>query len=298
MNINNIVYPSLYNDMTHNDTDTESDTMSDTISDVVTTTSIVSVDNKTEVSEDTCKKIFIFEYPKKYSTIVVGVGALTAYMLLGHILSVLYHVFEYIVFAIMPFKIAVHVFSNRTECLDHESSTDQVQVTHEDRSNYMGLLLRQSLVVTVVRSLMILVAVLNTVPIVGTISHITYMSLLLLAICVQTPTTIMNRITVPVTKKIRFIKLDLHLERPLSEKLISMCSSRMTPLRLKSLNEIDNIMIKYDSNGKYSRKDKNRLLTALNSLDIGSLKYFKSLQNFLPIKRLLDVLYSVNGYLE
>ena len=194
------------------------------------------------------------------------------YLLLGHLLWFIHFLSEFLIFAIMPCKIALHVFSN-----DHRTSIDQVKErdsvtkltrghSRKIKTEYESGLLRQIFVVTLIRTFISLLSIMNLIPIIGLFSHYVHLFLLFLTILVQTPVTILNRILGSVNNK---LNTKLILNYPLHDLIIMRIVNHINESKIVSIKTVRDIMLKYDD-GTDDPEDKDRLLQSLNELGIGT----------------------------
>ncbi len=194
------------------------------------------------------------------------------YLLLGHLLWFIHFVSEFLIFAIMPCKIALHVFSNdHRKCVENEIQND-VETKETRRHSrkikieYESGLLRQIFVVSLIRTLISMLSIMNLIPIIGLFSHYVHLFLLFLTILVQTPVTILNRILGSVNNK---LNTKFHFYYPFHEIIIKRIISHITESKIIAIKTVRDVMLKYDD-GTHEPDDKERILLSLNELGIGT----------------------------
>jgi hypothetical protein len=220
---------------------------------------------------------------------IIGLmGFVVVYLLIGHIIAMIQYVIESLIFIIMPLKIALHVLSNDSDSVKAPDTTElqelklayrQSKKIKKIRTDYQGTLLRQMLVVTGLGFIMQLVPLLKMLPIIGMFSYYIRLLLIILIILVQTPTIILNHIVAWITDKIKFTRCDLHLNSPVSDKIIVYIknsingSNRSNGSKLSSIQDIRDIMLKYDRvefNPDDGKNDGEKLFAALDNLGINT----------------------------
>ena len=204
------------------------------------------------------------------------------YLLIGQLISWIQYISEILVFTLMPIKIALHVFSSDSDLRKHmdtmiteTNDMKELKIAHKQtkkikrmRLDYAGTLLRQILVVTVIRILIMLVPILTIMPITCMISHYIHISLIFLTILVQTPTTMLNFFISLITEKLNIRSHDFYLECPLSDKIVMWIKTLISDTKISSIRTIRDILLKYDGGADFSTEDGNLIIDSLNTLGI------------------------------
>lgn len=216
----------------------------------------------------------------------ISIILLILYLFIYQVLGIIHYISEILIFIIMPCKLALHIFSNTTENMNTdiniENSEDkkkykEVIKLKKMRANYTKLLLKQSLIVTILRIMIALLSILYIFPFTGIFTQIIYVILMSLIICVQIPTTILNYIIGIVANKFKFIKCDFKLSGPISEKLLSWIINYTNNFKKTSIINVRDIIMKYemsrDSNEEILTEDVDKLVYIMNSCGLNINKY-------------------------
>jgi hypothetical protein len=126
--------------------------------------------------------------------------------------------------------------------------------------------------------MIIFLPIINTIPLLGIFYRSIYIILMILIIIIQTPTTILNFIIRYVINKVDYIGIidntnqlnldSLQMDNPLSDKIINFIISRTSNSKLKPIQNITHLMIKYDKKNKIDVKDCEKIFEALDELGI------------------------------
>ncbi|VBB17747.1 hypothetical protein YASMINEVIRUS_210 [Yasminevirus sp. GU-2018] len=236
------------------------------------------------------ESMFIRLITNKMFMSVTGVGLLLMYLVLGQIMSFVRYVSEILVFTVMPLKIALHVFSTDSDLKQNIENTmaetsdikelkqayRQSRKIKRIRLDYGGTLLRQTLVVFIIRMLIMMLPLFEVIPFIGLFSNYVYAFLLFLIILIQTPTTVINSMIDVVAHKLNIRQHNLHLTCPLSDKIIVWIKGSIGDSKLASIRTIRDILLKYDERSVLLVEDIERLFDALDNLGI-SKEYLKSI---------------------
>jgi hypothetical protein len=220
-----------------------------------------------------------------------GAMLVLIYLIISQLISWIQYISEILVFTIMSIKIALHVFSYESDLRKHMETLmtqtndmkelklayKQLRKIKRIRLDYVRTLLRQILVVTVIKMLITMLPIFTVIPILGMFFHYIHISLIVLSILVQIPTTILNFFISMITKKLNINNHNFYLVCPLSDKIVFWIKTCICDTKLLSIRTIQDILLKYDKKTEFSIDDgdRDRLMDSLDNLGI-SKEYLKS----------------------
>lgn len=249
---------------------------------------------------DDIANLFIFKLlTNELVMLMLIVSIAILYTVLGQLFNFIRFVSEILVFAIMPIKILLHVFSSDS---DLKLNIENVMAETSDvktlkniykqsrkikriRLEYAGTLLRQISVVLMLNLLMKVLTTIEMIPFIGLFSTYAYSSLLFIIILIQIPTNLINIFIDMIAQRFNISDHNYHFTYPLSEWIIIWVKKLVGESKLSSIRTIRDIMLKYDCNIKSTindnntdndTNDNNKLFEALDNLGI-SKEYLKSI---------------------
>lgn len=212
------------------------------------------------------------------------------YILIGQLISWIQYISDFLVFTVMPIKIAFHVFSSDSDLRKHMENLmtetndmrelkiayKQSRKIKRNRSDYAGTLLRQILVVTIIRIIIMMIPILTIVPVFGMFSHFIHIFFIFLIVLVQIPTAVLNYLMSLTANKLNIKAHSFYMDRPLSDRIITQIKICISDSKLSSIRTIRDILLKYDERTKFCAGDGEQLMDSLNNLGI-SKEYLKSI---------------------
>lgn len=196
------------------------------------------------------------KYSNKYKFgIIIG---LIAYLLLGRVLGFIHSITEIVVFSVLPIKIVLHVMCNQNESQKY--------------NNYSNVLLKQMFLIVLIKTLISFIPFLDLIPIVRIISYPVYLILILSAIVIQVPVTMLNKMIGFIFDKIKLSKISSYIHvNPVYDKLILRITNMFDDSKIARLRIIRNIFLKYESDVPWNPKDVNKMSSAMNDLGINQI---------------------------
>jgi len=195
------------------------------------------------------------------SIMVSPIFALISYMILGQLLSLVRYFCEILVLIVMPLKIVLHVFSSDSD-LKHSientiattSDIDEIKQAYKQakklkqkRLDYTSTLLRQTLVIILIKILMTFLPIFELIPFIGLFSNYVYALLLTTIMVVQTPTTLINLLIDTICHKMNIKYHNLYITSPISDKMIDWLKEVIGNSKLSSIRTIRDTVLKYDN---------------------------------------------------
>jgi hypothetical protein len=254
--------------------------MSDVTKDVTTDiTKDVTTNITTNIASDLIKNIT----PNHVITGAAILMFFIFYFFIGHMLNWIQYLSELLIFSIAPFKIAMHLFSSDTELknikqeIENMKNNDinQIKELHkkskkiiQDRVNYGSALLKQILIVSIVRIIITLMSILNFIPFMGLFSIYIRVGLLIFIGIVQIPTTIINILISFGTNLFGLDNSnnDYYVTESLSNNIIQLIKNTIGESSLNSIKIIHDLIIKYENNDTFDSTDKEKIIKALNNI--------------------------------
>ena len=230
--------------------------------------------------------IFLKLSANKLFVFMFGVSLLLLYFVLGRIISFICYVSEIFIFTTMPIKIAIHVLStdsdlkqNIENMITKTSDIKELKKVYRQarkikriRMDYGGTLLRQTLVVLLIKIMITIICMFDTVPLIGFFSNGVYMFFLFLMILIQTPVMITNLLINNLAKKLNIKQHNMCLTQPISDNIILWIKGLIGDSKLASVREIRDINLKYDECSTLLVEDIEKLFNALSNLGISNSK--------------------------
>lgn len=218
----------------------------------------------------------------KIMIVISMVSILGIYLLIGQLIACVKYMAEILIFFIMIFKIGMHIFSSDSCIAQSPSDINLTEnknvkiINKKSRSNYTGTLLRQSFIIAVIRIIIVIIDIFDSIPLLNmfSIGNYVHLVLLVLSFMILTPTSIINSLLSKLTKKISFLNSNILLNCPLSDRIIFWIKKCIGNAKLSAVQVIGDIIIKYDDNTILDRHDGAKLLDALDQLGV-SQEYLK-----------------------
>jgi hypothetical protein len=225
------------------------------------------------------------------SLMTVIFGLIIFYLLIGQILGFLQYISEIIIFTIMPIKIAIHIFSSNEDLKkfpktdDHREQKNQylcAKKLNRVRLDYTGVLLRQIFIVQSIKFMIQLLPFIGAIPIISIITPYIHLMLLVLALFVQIPVSMLNHIMSRITDKMKLFGYELRSNYLLSDKIVLAVKRNIGEQKLVALREIRDVTIKCDEGIGFDETDKKNVISSLDCLGININGDYLANVNFNP----------------
>jgi hypothetical protein len=212
-------------------------------------------------TENEMIKLWIKYFEKNKYVMGTALGLILGYLLFGRVMGYIHSVTELIVFSILPLKIILHVLCNQNESQKY--------------NNYSNVLLKQMFLIVLTKTMISFIPFLDLIPIIRIISYPVYLILIIFAIMIQTPVTMLNKMLNIIMDRMKisntgFIRNYLHVY-PVYDRLINKFVAMIENSKIMYMRTIRNIVLKYESDTAWNPKDMNKMSSALNELGINQM---------------------------